>query len=186
MPRKLTATERQNLNYFMGDITQASQQYQVPWDVLASVGLQESGLNPNAPPNHDSNGTEDLGVMQLNNAYYNPAIADNPSQAIYTAAHTLAQNYRNCGSWAGAVQAYNLGHCGSDPAYLAGVQQYQQALAAEPNVFGNATATDLGPQQPPANGTSGGGFFAWLHQYSWVLLIPGAAFVWLGVKKIVG
>jgi soluble lytic murein transglycosylase-like protein len=107
---------------FANTATQAASQYGVPLPILQAVIQQESGWNPNAPPNYNANGTVDYGIAQLNSAYYPNASTTDPNTAINLAAQQLANNYESAGNWTSAVAAYN----GSGPA----AQQYAQTVMA--------------------------------------------------------
>ena len=154
---------------YQQDIQDAASQYGVPPAVLAGVIAHESGFNPSAI-NHDSNGTVDRGIAQLNSAYYPASLANNPVQAIYKAANILSQHHSQCGSWSGAIAAYNLGHCGPNPSYVSAVEAQIQKYASLGG--GNATGSSGGGTAGPA-GAGSGSFWSWLHDNTGWLVIPG-------------
>lgn len=185
----------------MGSLTQAYAPYKsqisaaakangVPVGALASVLGYESAFSPTAQ-HKDSNGTVDQGISQLNSAYYSSSLAFNPTQAISQAATILRQHYANCGSWAGAISAYNLGHCGSNPSYLGGVNTVAAELGY--SGFGSGSGTVATPYQesttpagigtPKGSGTSPT-WLTWVHQNAWILILPGALLLWLAAKEI--
>lgn len=88
----------------------AAARYGVPLPILLGVAKQESGFNAGAV-NHDSNGTEDVGIMQLNlqAQRLSASQAADPAFAIPYAAKLLAAHYKAAGSWTGALSMYNTG-----------------------------------------------------------------------------
>lgn len=79
----------------------------------------ESRLRPNAT-GFNKSGSIDRGIAQINNQAH-PEVSDaeayNPRFAIHWAAAYDAALYQRCGSYAGALQAYNSGRCNGAPAY---------------------------------------------------------------------
>jgi soluble lytic murein transglycosylase-like protein len=100
----------------------ASQQYAVPLPILLAVADHESGFRATAV-HHDANGTEDVGIMQLNLQAQGLSYgqAADPSFAIPYAARLLHALYVRYGSWDAALQAYNSGQPSGDPQYAAAV-----------------------------------------------------------------
>jgi len=103
-------------------VAQAESRYGIPQGLLARIISVESAWNPAATA-YDKNGSVDRGIAQINSIHtdVSNAQAYDPTFAIPWAARFLAYWRSKCGSWDAAVQAYNLGHCGSDPSYLAAV-----------------------------------------------------------------
>lgn len=109
--------------------------------LLPSVLAHESGFNA-AAVNHDSNGTEDMGIAQLNSGYYQSSVAYDPTQAIPEAASILNTGLEQCGSVSGALQYYNGGHCGADVgSYIADVSQFFGDFGGKTASPGKAAAT---------------------------------------------
>ena len=104
-------------------IASSAHRYRVPADILDSLLYVESGFNP-AAFHRNTNGSVDRGIAQINSAAH-PHVtaqqADNPAFAIPYAAQILASNRQRCGSWSGALQAYNSGSCTGAPGYAARV-----------------------------------------------------------------
>lgn len=88
----------------------------VPYWIAARLFAWESGWRA-AARNVNPNGTEDLGIAQLNSAYlsYFARFSDGPLDpldghtSIRVGVRYLAELYRATGSWRGAVAAYNCG-----------------------------------------------------------------------------
>lgn len=111
--------------------------------LLAGVLAAESGFNA-AAVHQDSNGTTDIGIAQLNSAYYPVATAQDPTAAIQAAANTLASNIEQCGSVEGALYKYNSGSCqgvGGDRGYPARVLRYTAAINSIRGTSGAATGS---------------------------------------------
>lgn len=119
--------------------------------ILLAVAHQESGFNPGAV-NHDSNGTEDVGIMQLNlqAQQLSYSYAANPVTAIPYAAHLLASLKRRYGTWARALSAYNSGSPTGSPAYAA-------AVLAQARQYGYTGAEAGAPAGSAAAGPAGTG-----------------------------
>lgn len=180
---------------YQSTILDAAQKYGVPPNILAGILAHESGFSPTAV-NHDTNGTEDRGIAQLNSAYYPASLANDPTQAIYQAANILHTHFGQCGSWSGAVGAYNLGHCGPNPAYVSAVMaqahKYETLGSASVPVGVHVQTTTT---QPPsgsagsgaAGGTGSGGsnlsgsFWSWLHDHTGWLIVPGVILMFTGL-----
>lgn len=101
---------------------QAARRYGIPTAILTAVAQHESGFNP-AAVNHDSNGTEDVGIMQLNLQAQGVthSFAANPVTAIPYAARLLADLHHQYGTWARALSAYNSGSPTGSPTYAQAV-----------------------------------------------------------------
>lgn len=88
----------------------------VPYWIAARLFAWESGFRSSAR-NVNQNGTEDLGIAQLNTGYMAEweRIAGGPVDpldgyaSIRVGVRYLAELYRATGSWRGAVAAYNCG-----------------------------------------------------------------------------
>lgn len=185
---------------YQSTILDAAQKYGVPPNILAGLLAHESGFSPTAI-NHDTNGTEDRGIAQLNSAYYPASLANDPTQAIYQAANILHTHFGQCGSWSGAVGAYNLGHCGPNPQYVAAVMAQAhkyQTLGSHSIPVGvhiQTTTTQpssSSPRSGAASGTGSGGsasssassFWSWLHDHTGWLIIPGFILILLGLWEL--
>ena len=119
---------------------QIAEYYQVPISIIVAVARQEGGgVGVVSPPNR--NGTRDLGIMQINEIWWddrNPinlaergitkeGVLNNACLNIGMGAWILRQNYvRFDGDWVKAVAAYNAGpnnwEAGMD--YAKGVSQH--------------------------------------------------------------
>lgn len=90
--------------------------YNIPPTLLYAIGITESSLNPSAI-NRNRNGSEDVGLMQINSVWL-PTLASmgisrkqlfDACTSIEVGAWILAQNFRAHGSNWNAVGAYNAG-----------------------------------------------------------------------------
>ncbi len=103
---------------YRGIIEHEAQAAGVPTWILAGVIQYESGYVETAR-NRNTNGTNDLGIAQLNDkylAYFADRFNDgqrvdpfNPLVSIRIAARYLTANYELFGDWQYAVAAYNCG-----------------------------------------------------------------------------
>jgi len=103
---------------YHGVIEMEAKAARVPEWILAGVIQHESGYKEWAI-NHNTNGTMDQGIAQLNSrylAYFAERFNDgqrvdpfNPLVSIRIAARYLASNYELFGDWQYAVAAYNCG-----------------------------------------------------------------------------
>ena len=93
---------------------QAAKRYRVPAQILKSISRIESGGNP-AAFHLNSNGSRDIGHMQINSAWL-PTLAKygitqdhltNPCVNTHVGAWVLANNFRRLGYGWNAVGAYN-------------------------------------------------------------------------------
>ena len=93
---------------------QAAKRYRVPAQVLKSISRIESGGNP-AAFHRNSNGSRDIGHMQINSAWL-PTLAKygitqdhltNPCVNTHVGAWVLANNFQRLGYGWNAVGAYN-------------------------------------------------------------------------------
>jgi hypothetical protein len=78
---------------------EAADQYGLDWMDLKALAVHESGLNPNAE-GHNSNGTVDQGIMQLNNRYHAARGVRNPfdvRQNIFGGARAYAEALKAAG-----------------------------------------------------------------------------------------
>lgn len=130
----------------------ASAAYGIPRGLLEGMAYVESGFDATAV-NHDANGTEDVGIMQLNLQAQGVSysFARNPVLAIPYAARLLAANYRACGSWTGALERYNSGACSGDRGYASRVF----AAAARYGYTGPEVTAAPGRTGPPTGPTAG-------------------------------
>jgi len=141
----------------------------------------ESGFSPWAV-NVDAPGLgEDVGIAQLNTRYYpHVGLDENPAWALGVSAGIFAGHLATCPTIEQAVAAYNLGHCGSDPGYVAAVRQWAEAIAEAHHLPPPAGAPAAsGPGAEPA-----GSFWAALHRDAWVLLPFGILFVFVGIRAL--
>lgn len=148
------------------------------YPVLVATAEHESSFRANAV-HKDANGTEDVGIMQLNlQAQGVPYLfAASPATAIPYAARLLASNYRACGSWTGALEKYNSGQCAGDSGYagavLALAPQYgYRAGGGHGGTAGTAAATTA------ATATAAGG---WLRAG---LVVAGGVVIILALSRI--
>lgn len=91
-------------NALMSLLNSAEHQYGLPQDLLARQAWQESSFDPNA-----TNPSGAQGLMQLMPQYYPGVNPFDPNQAVPAAAQTMAANYKQFGSWALALAAYDAG-----------------------------------------------------------------------------
>lgn len=109
---------------YQAEIVSAAKQNNVPPSILAGLLAHESGFNAHATG--QDVGSLDRGIAQINSkAYPNVSNAEayNPYYAIPFAAQTLASHYKTCGSYQGALEAYNSGQCQGDTGYSSAVLQ---------------------------------------------------------------
>lgn len=137
--------------------------WNIPLSVLAAVIDHESQYNPSAI-NYNFNGTVDYGIAQLNSGTFGNSIYTmTPSQQIDAAAQTLAQNFKQLGSWDKAIAAYNTGPSNTDSA--AG-QTYLSALSPLVSSYAsflgdpNAPTVGSGAGAGAGTGSSVGGFLS--------------------------
>lgn len=159
---------------YASQISAAAQKYGIDPYILAGTLAQESGFNPSAR-HTNANGTVDRGIAQLNSAYYPKSIATNTPAAIDKAAQILAGNLHTCGSYTGAITAYNSGSCSgtTTPGYLAGVLSHAKMLASS-NGGSVAAITTSSP-------TSLG---KWLQAHAWILFIIGFLLLLIGLLRL--
>lgn len=108
-----------------------------PW-LLYAIASVESNYNPKIISRPNSNGTRDLGLMQINSTWL-PTLRSNgvPSQAVFNAcastyigAWIMAKNFRRYGySWQ-AVAAYNVGTLNTPRRYAIGLAYAKKVYAA--------------------------------------------------------
>lgn len=108
-----------------GLITQYSNQYGVPPEIMKSILNQESGGNPKAV----GDGGKSKGAWQINDVHKVPdAIRFDPAKSTEWAAQFLANLYKQTGSWEKAVERYN----GSGPE----ARKYSQTVMARAKQYG--------------------------------------------------
>lgn len=96
--------------------SEAQAAYRIPQNVLAAIAKQESGFNAHAI-NRNSNGTEDIGLMQINTSHlvrlqkYGISRSDllDPCTNLMVGAWILANNAARLGWNWDAIGAYNVG-----------------------------------------------------------------------------
>lgn len=94
----------------------AAAQYGYPVGLLCSQAIQESGpsLTDSGDTVEPGSGGKifDVGIMQIRTLGFGQGEDPrDPKTSIYKAAELMAREYRNCGSWAGALKSYNSGSC---------------------------------------------------------------------------
>jgi hypothetical protein len=174
-----------------------SAKYGVPLGILVGQQAVESGGNPSAAnvgtatlPSGQQVPTDALGLAQFEPQTWAEYGSGNPLNAQDNAtaeAKYLEALHEQYGSWDTALLAYGGFAYPNDPAEIAAAAQ----AAGTPLPSSIASQLDTASTKSTATQsatptTTTGGFWAWLHRYAWVLIIPGAALIWLGVKKIVG
>lgn len=85
---------------------QASEKYNVPYDILVNLAKQESNLNPRA------NSGEARGLMQINPKYTPRAERSkmfDPAWSIDRGAKILSDYHKRAGNWYDAIGYYNAG-----------------------------------------------------------------------------
>lgn len=96
---------------------QAARRYDIPVELLHAIARHESGLNPRAR-NTNSNGSRDIGLMQINAETWLPQLARfgitetqllDPCINLNVGAWILAGNVQRHGYGWEAVGAYNVG-----------------------------------------------------------------------------
>jgi len=123
----------------------AAAQYQrLPYELLKAVARVESSFNPRAVNKLNRNGTEDIGLMQINSAWLpllrsygiTRASLFDPCTNAHVGAWILAQNVARFGYTVQAVGAYNAGPNGKAStkiAYARKVIDHYQAYLREGN-----------------------------------------------------
>lgn len=94
--------------------TVAAEAYHIPRHILVAIAKVESGFNPNAY-NQNSNGTKDIGIMQINSSHIrylekygiSESLLWNPCANIKVGAWVLASQMAIHGKTWRAVGAYN-------------------------------------------------------------------------------
>jgi soluble lytic murein transglycosylase-like protein len=88
------------------EIVAASYRAGIPPAMGLHVGWRESRFLPDFVST-----TDDWGPLQVN-AHWTPEIVrQTTAERIATGVRILAEDYRACGSWAGADRRYRTGHC---------------------------------------------------------------------------
>ncbi len=98
--------------------TQASEKYNVPENLLRAIAAHESSMNPKAISKKNSDGTYDIGLMQIN-SWWMPqlykygisqkSLLNNPCLNLHVGAWILATNFHTHGKSWNSVGAYNAG-----------------------------------------------------------------------------
>lgn len=92
------------------------EKYYVNPSVLYAIAVTESSLNPNAVNRANKNGTEDVGMMQINSWWFPKLKRDfgisrqdlfDPCVSLDVGAWVLADNMRRLGNTWNAIGAYN-------------------------------------------------------------------------------
>lgn len=102
----------------------AARTYGINAWLLYAIAEKESSLNPHAINSQNTNGTRDIGLMQVNSFWlpileqYGIGESDlfKPCTSIFVGAWILAQNFRIYGKSWQAVGAYNVGTESSEKA----------------------------------------------------------------------
>jgi len=104
-------------------VAQVGAEYGIPPDLFVAQLDLESGLNP-AAVGRNTDGSWDRGIAQINNRWH-PEVTDaqafDPAFAVPWAAQYLRGLYDRCGTWQGALEAYNSGSCTGAPQYARAV-----------------------------------------------------------------
>lgn len=116
----------------------ASKKYNVPKEILISIASVESKFKQDAI-NRNSNGSYDLGIMQINSIWFSKLskigisknMLHNPCQNIMVGAWVLAQNIENYGFNWQAIQRYN----GSDTQLKYAKKVYLELGKYYPDLF---------------------------------------------------
>ena len=186
-------------------------QYGVPVSTLLGQQYIESRGNPTLTnketvtlPNGQTVQTDAQGLAQFEPqtwAAEGTGSPYNPVDAVNAEAKYLSQLDKQTGSMNAALEAYAGGAYPNYPSQVDNAGSIlSAALGSSTGGVSEGGSGSSGPTTittpykesttPPSSGTSsassGSGFFGWLHTYAWVLIIPGAAVIWLGIKKIVG
>jgi soluble lytic murein transglycosylase-like protein len=115
---------------FSGCFEASAQKYHIAPRLLIALAYVESSFNPNAVGARNSNGTTDLGLMQINSAWL-PALHSRgltqddlmkPCVSLDVAGWILANNIRAYGNTWEAVGYYNSGQLRHQRNYVALVQ----------------------------------------------------------------
>jgi soluble lytic murein transglycosylase-like protein len=172
-----------------------SAKYGVPLGILIGQQAVESGGNPAAEnigtatlPSGRQVPTDALGLAQFEPATWAEYGAGNPLNALDNATaeakylHALHEQY---GNWDTAILAYGGFAYPHDPTEIAAAAKAAGTPLSAP-VASQLESANTTSTQSASTKTATGGFWAWLHRYAWILIIPGAALIWLGIKKIVG
>ena len=115
----------------------AETQYGIPKDLLARQAYQESHFRSDIISGATVSPAGAQGIMQLIPRFYPGVDPLDPAQAITAAAESMATYYRQFGSWALALAAYNWGpgnvakHGGDSSSWPAETQNYVAQITAD-------------------------------------------------------
>lgn len=134
----------------------AAERYQVSPALLYAIARVESNLNPRAV-GRNSNGTRDIGLMQINSAWL-PRLAGygieeahlfDPCMSIHIGAWILAQNVGRLGYTWEAVGAYNASSPALRQAYADKIRRQLEAPQRMPDrVIDSIPPKTIGPHRP--------------------------------------
>lgn len=121
--------------------TGAATRYSISKPLLVAIGQTESKLNPAAISPTNSNGTFDIGLMQINSSWlpklkkYGVSLSDlrQACTSIYVGAWIMANNISVHGSNWNAVGAYNAASTSKRQIYVAKVQKNLSAITLAAN-----------------------------------------------------
>lgn len=95
-----------NYLYLLSD---ASNQYGLPMNLLARVAMQESSFNPDIINGKIKSPAGAVGIMQIVPKWHPGVNPTDPEESIYYAAKFLKSLYKQFGNWKDALSAYNWG-----------------------------------------------------------------------------
>lgn len=155
-------------------------EYNIDPLLLKTIAIKESGINPNVSDNKNSNGTIDVGMMQINSAdpQFNQlggydVLKNNPLASIRAAAETLVGKASMLKSIGQPVNNFNLLH-----AYNGWSEQgYNYALDAQKvyNSLGGSGETT----NPTGTGTTTAGTGSSIMPSGFTLLSEPSRIFWL-------
>ena len=146
---------------------EVGKQYGVDPLMLKTIGIKESGLNPNVRDNKNPNGSYDVGLMQINTRdpeyqkYGYHALKTDPLTSIKAAAETLQDKAKQLKAGGYEVNSFNLfrAYNGDGPqayAYAHDAITKYTGLGGSGSV--NSLATVPGGVGPPAPGEKAPGW----------------------------
>lgn len=130
-------------------IDQAGARYGVPTGLLAAQEQVESGFDPRAVSPAGAVGIAQFLPSTAASLGVNPW---DPASAIPGEANYLQQLFQRCGSWNGALQAYNSGSCAGAQSYAQEILNLAGPLSSTPAGAGPSSSAAANPGQCSSSG----------------------------------